>query len=601
MRRLALLALAVLSLAARPALSGVEGPDDDTAPDFTLPDLAGKPVTLSSLKGKKAVVLVFAGIECPRSTASEPRLGDLAAKYGPKGVAFYVINSNWSESVEAIAERVKRVSFPIPVLKDDKHQVAGAFKVEIQPTAVVLDGDLKIRYRGLIDDHKTEELVRHPYVRLAIDALLEGKAPETTETKPVGCFIQKPGAGGVKSEGVTYAKDVAKILNSSCVTCHRQGQGAPFSLETYEKAKAWSAEIVNVTRDRSMPPWKPVTNHGLYYNERRLTDEEVAILARWHAGDAPSGDLKTAPPSPKFADAWMLGKPDHVFKAEGGFELKAKGRDEYRCYVIQNPFDEDKWIQGLEYRPGNPRSVHHIIGYLDLNGNSEKKDSADPLPGYRSDGSGPGFLPTGSLSGWAPGNQPRMLKDGVARRLRKGERLVLETHYHKTGRPEVDEGAQVAVYFAKEPVKQQLLVATVANFAVNIPAGAEDHKMNAVWVVPEDVQAFDVMPHMHLIGRSVSMVARFKDGTTKDLVVIKDWDFNWQETYQFREPIKLPRGTRVLLESRYDNSANNPNNPSSPPRSVRWGEQTTDEMCIGFVTFTRDKQDLTKPKDDAEK
>jgi peroxiredoxin/mono/diheme cytochrome c family protein len=589
MRSLSLIALAALSLAA--------GPEDEAAPDFTLADLAGKSVTLSSLKGKKAVVLVFAGIECPRSTASEPRLGDLAKKYGAD-VPFYVVNSNWSESVDAIAERVKRVSFPIPVLKDPDSTVAGLFKIDTQPTAVVLDAALKIRYRGMIDDHKTEELVKRPYLRLAIDAVMEGKAPETAETKAVGCAIQKPGAGSVVSDGTTYAVHVARILNQNCVTCHRAGQAAPFSLETYEKAKAWSYEIVNTTRERVMPPWKPVTNHGLYYNERRLSEEDVATLARWHAGGAPSGDLSKAPAPPKFPDTWMLGKPDAVLKAEGGFELKAKGRDEYRCYVIQNPFDEDKWVAGVEYRPGNPRSVHHLIGYLDISGASEKKDTADPLPGYRSDGSGPGIFPSGSLSGWAPGNQPRMLPDGTARRLRKGERLVVETHYHKTGRVEVDEGAQIAIYLAKEPVKRQLHVATVINTAVNIPPGAEEHKMTAIWPVLEDVTAFDVMPHMHLIGRTVSMVAVFKDGTTKDLVVIKDWDFNWQETYQFKEPIKLPRGTRVKLEARYDNSANNPNNPSNPPRPVRWGEQTTDEMCVGFVAFTRDKQDLTKPKEE---
>jgi peroxiredoxin len=599
MRRLSLIALAALSL---PALSGVEGvvagPEDEAAPDFTLADLAGKSVSLSSLKGKKAVVLVFAGIECPRSTASEPRLGDLAKKYGPQDVAFYVINSNWSESVDAIAERVKRVSFPIPVLKDGGNQVANLFKVDVQPAAVVLDGDLRIRYLGMIDDHKTEELVKRPYLRLAIDAVLAGKSPETSRTQAVGCAIQKVAAGSVVSDGTTYTKDVARILNANCVTCHRQGQAAPFSLESYEKAKAWSHEMVNTTRSRSMPPWKPVTNHGLYYNERRLTDGEIATLAKWHAGGAPQGDPKDAPPPPSFPDTWMMGKPDAVLKAEGGFELKAKGRDEYRCYVIRNPFDEDKWVAGVEYRPGNPRSVHHIIGFLDLSGGSEKKDAADPLPGYRSDGSGPGIFPSGSLSGWAPGNQPRMLPAGTARRLRKGERLVLETHYHKTGRVEVDEGAQVALYLAKEPVKRQLHVATIINTNVNIPPGAPDHKMSAVWPVAADVHAFDVMPHMHLIGRTVSVVAHFKDGTTKDLVVIKDWDFNWQETYQFKEPVKLPRGTLVKLEARYDNSADNPNNPSNPPRPVRWGEQTTDEMCVGFVAFTLDKQDLTKPKEE---
>lgn len=588
MRSLALLALAALSLAARP--------EDETAPDFTLADLSGKTVTLSSLKGRKAVVLVFAGIECPRSTAAEPRLGDLARKYGEQGVAFYVVNSNWSESVEAIADRVKRVGFAIPVLKDPQNRVADLFKVEIQPTAVVLDGDLKVRYRGLIDDHKTEELVKRAYLREALDAILAGKSPETAKTQAVGCAIQKVAAAETKAGSVTYAKDVAKILNARCVTCHRQGQVAPFSLESYEKAKAWSYEIVNTTAQRSMPPWKPVSNHGAYYNERRLSDEEIATLRAWHAGGAPQGDPKDAPPAPTFTDTWALGKPDAVLKAEGGFELKAKGRDEYRCYVIQNPFDEDKWVSGIEYRPGNPRSIHHLIGFLDLGGQSEKKDAADPLPGYKSDGSGPGIFPSGSLSGWAPGNLPRMLPAGVSRRLRKGERIVVETHYHKTGRVEKDEGTEIALYFAREPVQRQLHVATIINTAVNIPAGAEDHKMTAALPMIQDVTAYDVMPHMHLIGRTVSVVATYPDGTTKDLVVIKDWDFNWQETYQFKEPVKMPRGTRIRLEAHYDNSANNPNNPSNPPRAVRWGEQTTDEMCVAFVAFTIDKQDLTKPK-----
>ena len=588
-----MLTLALLLLSALP-------PDADAAPDFTLADLSGRTLTLSSLKGKKAVVLVFAGIECPRSTASEARLGDLAKKYESQGAVFYVINSNWSETVEAISDRVRKVAFPLPVLKDPENRVANLFKVDVQPTALVLDGGLQVRYRGLIDDHKTEELVKRHYLREAVEAVLGGKVPETAETKSVGCAIQKvtpKSAAGT----VTYAKHVARILNDNCVTCHRAGQVAPFSLETYEKSKAWSQEIMNTTRQKSMPPWKPTTNHGQYYNERRLSDEDLALLEKWHQGGAPEGDPRETPPPAKFSDAWMMGKPDAVLKSEGGFELKAKGRDEYRCYVIQNPFDEDKWVTGIEYRPGNLRAVHHIIGYLDISGQSEKKDAADSLPGYRSDGSGPGILPSGSLAGWAPGNQPRMLPAGTARLLRKGERLVLETHYHKTGRVELDEGAQVALYFAKEPVKKQLHVHMIINPLVNIPPGAEDHKMTALWTVPQNVHALDVMPHMHLIGRTISVIATMADGTTKDLVVIKDWDFNWQETYQFKEALALPRGTKVRLEARYDNSSNNPNNPSNPPKAIRWGEQTTDEMCIAFVAFTIDRQDLTKPKPSEDK
>ncbi|MBI3855953.1 MAG: redoxin domain-containing protein, partial [Planctomycetes bacterium] len=210
MRSLTLLALAVLLPAA--------APDDDSAPDFTLAEVSGKTVTLSSLKGKKAVVLVFAGIECPRSTASEARLGDLARKYGEQGVAFYVINSNWSETVEAIQERVTRVGFPIPVLKDTRNKVADLYRIDTQPTALLIDAEMKIRYRGLIDDHKSEELVKHPYLKDALEALLAGKAVENPETKAVGCALQKLGAGSVTSDGTTYAKHVARILNDNCVT-----------------------------------------------------------------------------------------------------------------------------------------------------------------------------------------------------------------------------------------------------------------------------------------------------------------------------------------------------------------------------------------------
>jgi hypothetical protein len=276
----------------------------------------------------------------------------------------------------------------------------------------------------------------------------------------------------------------------------------------------------------------------------------------------------------------------------------AKGPDEYRCYVIRNPFDEDKWVTGVEFKAGNLSAVHHILGYLDRSGASEKRDAADPGPGYKSNGSGPMIVPSGSLSGWAPGNLPRMLPEGTARLWRKGERVVLETHYHRTGRPETDEGHQVAIFFAKAPVKKQLHVHMIAQPFLLIPAGAEAHRVTATYTVPKDVHALDVMPHMHLLGRKISAVATFPDGSTKDLVRIEDWDFNWQETYQFRELLKLPRGTKIRVDAEYDNSPRNPNNPSNPPRRVRWGEETTDEMCIAFIHFTNDGDDLTKPKEE---
>jgi peroxiredoxin len=567
----------------------------EAAAPFTLKGVDGQERSLASLADRKAVVLVFTGIECPRGRAAEPRLADLARAYEAKGVAVLAINANRNESDAEVLEHLKKNGWPIPVLRDPGGKVAALYKVDVQPTAILLDAARTIRYRGLIDDHKVEEFVRTRYLRDALDAVLAGKEPATTSTQAVGCSI-KAGEAAAAGE-VTYAGHVAAILNKHCVACHRPGQVGPFPLDDYEQASAWSKEITTYTKRRAMPPWKPTTNTDFYYNERRLTDEELGLLERWHAAGAPKGDLKTAPPAPRFSEDWMLGTPDVVLKAEAGYVVGPKGPDEYRCYVIQNPFNEDKWVSGFEYRPGNGLAVHHIIGYLDRSAQSEKKDAAEPGPGYRSNGSGPGIIPSGSLGGWAPGNVPRKLPDGTARLWRKGERVVLETHYHRTGRPETDAGAQVALYFAKTPVKKQLHVHMIANPLLRIPAGAERHPVAAQWIVPKNISALDVMPHMHLLGREISVVATLPDGTKKDLVAIKDWDFNWQETYQFLKDVQLPRGTKVRVDAVYDNSLKNPNNPSNPPKVVGWGEETTDEMCIAFVHFTNDAEDLTKPKE----
>ena len=572
-------------------------PPDEKAPDFTLSDVAGVSHRLSDLKDRKAVVLVFMGIECPRSVAAEPRLGDMMKKYRDKGVEFLAIDSNWNESAKAIADHAAQRNFPLPYLKDEGGKVATLYGIDAQPTAVLLDGSFTLRYRGMIDDHKVEELAKKKYLRDAIDSVLAGKAPEVSTTDSIGCTIKKGEPKSTSAE-VTYSRDIAPILNRACVNCHRSGQAGPFSLETYDQAQAWSSEIKSWSGSRSMPPWKPVSNHGMYYNERTLNDSEIALLAKWHDNGAPMGDAKDLPPAPRFAEGWMLGTPDAVVKAEGGFELAAKGRDEYRCYAIRNPFTEDKWISGIEYRAGNSRAIHHIIGYLDISGQAAKKDEAEPGPGYKSNGSGPMIFPSGSLSGWAPGNMPRMLPEGTARLLRKGEWIVLETHYHRTGRVEKDSGSEVALYFAKTTVRKQYHVHMIAQPFLKIPPGEKDYKTGLTYVVPKDVHALDVMPHMHLIGREISVVATYPDGKKLDLVAIKDWDFNWQETYQFKEPLDLPRGTRIRLDAKYDNSPDNPSNPSNPPRDVRWGEQTTDEMCIAFIGFTNDKEDLTKKKEE---
>jgi hypothetical protein len=290
----------------------------------------------------------------------------------------------------------------------------------------------------------------------------------------------------------------------------------------------------------------------------------------------------------------MLGEPDAVFKA-AEHEVGPDGPDEYRCYVMPTNFDEDKWVSAVEVKPGNSRVVHHVIAYLDTSGTADKLDAADPLPGYKSDGAGPGFMPAGEMSGWAPGDFPYTLPDGVARLLPKNARIVMEVHYHRNGRKEKD-STTIGLHFAKQPVAKRFRTMELINWEFKIPAGAANHRVTAGAKIAEDLHALSIMPHMHLTGRKAKVTATLPDKTQKVLVQIDDWDFNWQDTYHFKEAVALPKGTRLLLEMWYDNSEGNLNNPNNPPKALTWGEQTTDEMCLAFLFFTRDSEDRTKGK-----
>jgi hypothetical protein len=255
--------------------------------------------------------------------------------------------------------------------------------------------------------------------------------------------------------------------------------------------------------------------------------------------------------------------------------------------VIPIPLDESKTVAAVEFRPGNRRVVHHALLFLDANGAARKKDDAEAGPGYSSFG-GPGVLPTGGLGGWAPGAMPRRLPEGTGAFLRRGSDLVLQVHYHPSGKVETDRSS-VGIYFTKAPATKLIGGLAVRSRSLNIPPGEKQHRVTAQSEpMPADVNVMAVAPHMHLLGREIKVTARTPAGETVPMVWIKDWDFNWQGGYGFVEPVRLPKGSVVNVEAVYDNSADNPHNPSSPPRRVRWGEQTTDEMCLVGVQVTTD-------------
>jgi hypothetical protein len=395
------------------------------------------------------------------------------------------------------------------------------------------------------------------------------------------------GPSSKPAEPVTFSKHVAPLVWNHCASCHRPGEVGPFPLLTYEDAAKRADFLASITASRRMPPWKAEPGFGRFHDERRLSDDEIAILARWAEAGAPEGDPKDLPPLPKFVEGWQLGEPDLVLEMPETFSVPADGPDVYRCFVIPIPLDESRTVAAAEFRPGNRRVVHHAIMYLDANGAARKRDEQEPGPGYASFG-GPGVLPTGGLGGWAPGAQPRLLPEGTGKYLRKGSDLVLQMHYHPNGKPETDR-SRVGVYFTKRPATTIVGGLAVLNHRLYIPAGEKAHVVTAQSEpLPVDVNVMGLGPHMHLVGRQMKVTALTATGDVVPMVWIKDWDFNWQGAYGYLEPLRLPKGSVIRVEAVYDNSADNPNNPNSPPKPVRWGEQTTDEMCLLSVQVTTD-------------
>ena len=407
------------------------------------------------------------------------------------------------------------------------------------------------------------------------------------------CVLSSPALAapskGTVREPVTYCKHIAPILWKNCAGCHRPGEVGPFSLLTYEDAKKRAEFLSEVTASHRMPPWKAEPDFGKFHDERRLSEAEIKLIASWAESGAPEGDRKDLPKPPKFVEGWQLGKPDLVLEMPQGFEIPADGRDIYRCFVVPIPGDKDRMVSAVEFRPGNRKVVHHAIMFLDSHGEARKKDKADAMPGFESFG-GPGIKPTGGLGGWAPGAVPRPLAPGIVKYLRKGSDLVLQIHYHPSGKAETDQSS-VGIYFSKVATQKIVTGIAVMQTGLQIPAGDAHCEIKAeTEPLPVDVSVVGISPHMHNLGREMKVTAIRPDRENPiPLVWIKDWDFNWQGQYQFQKPIRLPKGSRIIVESVYDNSADNPKNPNSPPKPVHWGEQTSDEMCLCSVAVYTDK------------
>jgi hypothetical protein len=372
--------------------------------------------------------------------------------------------------------------------------------------------------------------------------------------------------------GVTFSRNVAPILYQHCASCHRPGQVAPFSLLTYEDAAKRAKLIAAVTASRYMPPWEPEPGYGHFQGARRLGDAEITTLRQWAAAGAPEGNPAELPPAPDFPEGWQLGTPDLTLRMAQPFAVAADGPDQYQCFVIPLHLTEDKYVRAIEFRPQARSVVHHALFLLDAGHIARGKGANYPCFGT------PGFLPSGALGGWTPGMQPARMPDGLQMILRKGSDVVMQIHYHPTGKPETDQ-SELGLYFTdKPPTKWVADIALVSNH-IDIPAGERAYKVRDHFETPVDVEAIGIIPHAHYICTDMKGWAILPDGRKKWLIWIRDWNFNWQEQYRYAVPMKLPAGTRFEMEFTYDNSEANPRNPNHPPKRVVWGPATTDEMA----------------------
>lgn len=378
----------------------------------------------------------------------------------------------------------------------------------------------------------------------------------------------------------TFHADIAPILREHCAVCHRPGEVAPFSLLTYEDAAARAALIAAAVERRYMPPWKPEPGMGHFEGERGLSVEQIERIRQWAAAGAPEGDRRQRLPPPTFASGWRAGDPDVTLTPAQPFAVPADGPDIIQCFVIPLTSSAERYVRSVEFHPGNPRVVHHALFFLDRSGESRKLEAAAPGQGYPCFG-GPRVRPSGALGGWAPGAAPRKLAEGIAFAIEPKTDLIVQVHYHPSGKPETDLST-VGLIFTGRP--RQGLAHMVAGLrTLDLPPGDKKHDVEDWIVVPADVDLIAIAPHAHYLCRQMYVDARLPDGRIEPLIHILDWDFNWQGEYGYAEPVHLPKGTRITMRYVYDNSDANPRNPSSPPKRVTFGEQTTDEMALLFL------------------
>jgi peroxiredoxin len=537
--------------------------------NFSLLDYQGKYHELRRTDAR-VVVLFFTGNGCPVARQSIEKLKALRKHYSDRGVAVWMINSNEQDDRDSIEQEAAEFKEePLPVLIDDTQQIARMLGVKRTAETICIDtSNWTAFYRGAIDDQLVEGAQKpepsEKYVENAIDELLAGKSISRATTTGRGCLITFDAAG----TPVSYCKEIAPLLQGKCVGCHSPGNIGPFALSSYEKVKGHAEMIREVLAARRMPPWDADPRYGHFKNDRSLTVAQKKLLLRWIDQGLPrdDGPDPLAQATATVAD-WPMGQPDFIVKLPSPQQIPATGVFDYRYVDVPSPITNDVWLAAAVFRPDNHRVVHHLI----------VRAKYSKMPRLARDDV--------FLTGWAPGIDYQNYPDGTGKFLGKGAILNFELHYTADGKPETDQ-SELGLYVMKSPPKMALQTHAAYNKEVLVPAREPQAPSYAIYGFKHDSWLFDLTPHMHLRGSWFKYEALYPDGERETLLSVPHYDFNWQTIYRLTEPKKMPAGTWIFCTGGFDNSVRNPANPN-PDKRVTWGDQSFDEMFIGFMDVAR--------------
>lgn len=546
-------------------------------------DISDRQTTLSKLAGPKGLVVAFTSTSCPVTKRQLANIAQLEDQFRAKGINFVYINPIETDSASDASRVSSSTGLNGRYIIDTDKSISRVLAPRTTAEVFVFNGNQELVYRGAADDQYTVTSSlpkpRNQWLLSTLGAVVAGKKPATANVDPSGCALEPVNAP--PKTAITYYDTVAPIIQKNCVSCHRQGGIAPFKLDTIADVKSHAAMIKQSVEQGTMPPWQAApavgTTKSPWVNDCSLQPADKDTLLTWLRGPRAVGNIAKAPkPLPAINDGWSLGKPDMIVTMPQPLFVPATGVLPYKIMDAEVNITEDKWVQSVEVVPSAKQVVHHVLIFIRKPGQFSVEDLNERASFFAA------YVPGTSTAAWP---------EGLAKKLPKGTVLRFQMHYTTNGTAATDQ-TKLGIRFASKAPEHEIKVTGASNTRFRIPAGDPNYKVVSSLPIPMDIKMTALMPHMHVRGKAAKYELVMPDGTRKLLLDVPRYDFNWQHTYRYAEPVMVPKNSRLEYTCWFDNSTANKNNPD-PKREVPWGPQTFDEMQLGYIEYYAAGKDAT--------